>query len=131
MLRDIETRAGQSPRTEYYLGVTADNTLVGFARLGLTGVHAAKLGYAIRRDRWNHGYATEAVRTIIEYGFVQLALHRISAAVGPLNTASIAVLNKVGMRKEGVIRDHVFTNNEWRDSELYSILRHEWLAPER
>ena len=84
-------------------------------------VKAAKLGYAIRADRWGKGYATDAARRMIDFGFVELRLHRISAAIGPDNAASIAVVGKLGMKYEGRIRDHVFTNGAWRDSLLYSV----------
>ncbi|CRK60361.1 probable acetyltransferase [Alloactinosynnema sp. L-07] len=117
-------RARLSPRTEYYLAVAtpADDRLVGFARLGLGGVQAAKLGYAIAADHWGNGYATDAARTLIDYGFSELGLHRISAAIGPDNTASLAVIRRLGFTYEGRLRDHVHTNGAWRDSELYSIL---------
>jgi RimJ/RimL family protein N-acetyltransferase len=126
MITGAIERARHKPRTEYYLAV-ADETdaLIGFARLGFAGVKAAKLGYAIRADRWGKGYATDACRTMIEFGFTALRLHRISAAIGPDNAASIAVVRKLGMRHEGRLRDHVFTNGEWRDSELFAILEHE------
>src|SRR6266496_1533041 len=66
-------RAEITPRTEYYLAVTLpDDELIGFARLGLSGVQAAQLGYAIRRDLWGHGYATDATRTLVDFGFRQL-----------------------------------------------------------
>jgi [ribosomal protein S5]-alanine N-acetyltransferase len=121
-------RAGHDPRNEWYLGITtpADDELIGFARLGLTGVHAAKLGYAIAADHWGHGYATDAAQTMITFGFGVLDLHRVTAAIGPDNSASIAVVKKLGFTREGRLRDHVFTNGAWRDSELYSILVHEW-----
>lgn len=121
-------RARHEPRTEYYLAVAvADETdaLIGFARLGFAGVKAAKLGYAIRAGRWGKGYATDACRTMIEFRFTGLGLHRISAAIGRDNAASIAVVRKLGMAHEGRLRDHVFTNGEWRDSELFAILQHE------
>jgi ribosomal-protein-alanine N-acetyltransferase len=119
-------RACHEPRTEYYLAVTdEDDALIGFARLGFAGVKAAKLGYAIRADRWGKGYATDACHTMIEFGFTGLGLHRISAAIGPDNAASIAVARKLGMTHEGRLRDHVFTNGGWRDSELFAILEHE------
>jgi RimJ/RimL family protein N-acetyltransferase len=89
-------------------------------------VRAAKLGYAIRADRWGKGLATDATRRLIEFGFGKLGLHRISAAIGPDNAASVAVVRKLGMQYEGRIRDHVFTNGVWRDSLLYAILQHEW-----
>ncbi|GIJ44526.1 N-acetyltransferase GCN5 [Virgisporangium aliadipatigenens] len=120
-------RAQLDPRTEYYMAVTLpDDRLIGFVRLGLDGVQAAKLGYAIRADKWGHGYATDAARTITEFGFRQLNLHRISAAIGPENEASIAVVRQLGMQYEGRIRHHVFTNGSWRDSLLYSVLAEEW-----
>jgi RimJ/RimL family protein N-acetyltransferase len=63
---------------------------------------------------------------MISFGFQVQDLHRITAAIGPDNTASIAVVKKLGFTREGRLRDHVFTNGAWRDSELYSILVHEW-----
>jgi len=62
---------------------------------------------------------------MIRFGFDQLGLHRISAAIGPGNAASIAVVSKLGMRYEGRIRHHVHTNGAWRDSLLYSVLEDE------
>ncbi|WP_329110724.1 GNAT family N-acetyltransferase [Micromonospora sp. NBC_01699] len=125
------TRAKLVPRTEYYLAVTdadADDRMIGFARLGFSGVRAAKLGYAIHADHWGHGYATDAARTLIDFGFGQLGRHRITAAIGPENAASIAVVKRLGMQYEGHLRDHVHTGGTWRDSLLYSILATEWTA---
>lgn len=121
-------RASQTPRTEYYLGITthADDQLIGFARLGLGGVKAAKLGYAVVADHWGHGYATDAARALVNYGFTTLDLHRITAAIGPDNAASIAVATRLGFILEGRLRDHVFTNGAWRDSLLYSALASDW-----
>ncbi|MEO7193977.1 MAG: GNAT family protein [Pseudonocardiaceae bacterium] len=123
-------RAKHIPRTEYYLAVTTytDDRLIGFARLGLSGVQAAKLGFAIAAPHWGHGYALDAARTIIDYGFTTLELHRISAAIGPDNAASIALVTRLGFTHEGRLRDHVFTNGAWRDSILYSLLAREWRA---
>ncbi|MCA1705134.1 MAG: GNAT family N-acetyltransferase [Actinobacteria bacterium] len=127
MLSGTLERAKLEPRTEYYLAATtADEGLVGFARLGLNGVHAAKLGCAIAADYWRRGYALDAARTILDFGFRELKLHRISAAMGPDNAASIASVGQLGMSYEGRIRDHVYTNGEWRDSLLYSLLTQEW-----
>jgi ribosomal-protein-alanine N-acetyltransferase len=127
MIEGAISRAQTEPRNEYYLAVTdkADR-MIGFARLGLTGVKAAKLGYAIHADHWGHGYATDAARALITYGFTALGLHRITAAIGPENAGSIAVAKRLGMQYEGRLRDHVYTNGTWRDSVLYSILAQEW-----
>ncbi|MFI7026667.1 GNAT family N-acetyltransferase [Micromonospora sp. NPDC049900] len=129
MIEGAVIRAQQTPRTEYYLAVAdTEDRMIGFARLGLSGHQAAKLGYAINADHWGHGYATDAARTIIGYGFQELRLHRVTAAIGPDNAASIAVVKRLGMQYEGRLRDHVFTNGAWRDSLLYSILASEWIT---
>jgi RimJ/RimL family protein N-acetyltransferase len=63
---------------------------------------------------------------MITFAFRTLGLHRITAAIGPDNAPSIAVVKRLGFSREGHLRGHVFTNGGWRDSELYSILTHEW-----
>jgi [ribosomal protein S5]-alanine N-acetyltransferase len=130
MLTGAIERAKQTPRTEYYLAVTThtDDRLIGFVRLGLGGVRAAKLGGAGAVPHWGHGYALDTTRTIIDFGFTTLGLHRISTAIGPDNAASIALVTRLGFTKEGRLRDHVFTNGAWRDSILYSLLVQEWPA---
>ncbi len=129
MLDGIMTRAQLVPRTEYHLAVTLPEqpeAVIGFARLGLAGVRAGKLGYAIDADHTNHGHAIDAAAALTTYGFELLALHRISAAIGPDNHVSIKVAQRLGMSYEGRIRDHVHTNGSWRDSLLYSLLEPEW-----
>ncbi|WOT40651.1 GNAT family N-acetyltransferase [Streptomyces coeruleorubidus] len=130
MIEGTIKRAQQEPRSEFYLGVTKhdDNRVIGFARMGLSGVQAGKLGYAIAAQEWGRGYATDAARTLVTYAFKELGLHRVTAAIGPDNSASIAVVQQLGFTREGVLRDHVFANGSWRDSILYSVLEHEWQA---
>ena len=127
-------RRDQSPRTEFYLAVTpaqGPDRCVGFVRLAFDGVRAGKLGYAVAFNQWGRGYATDASHMIIDYGFRELGLHRISAAIGPDNHASIAIVKRLGMVREGTIRHHVFTNGAWRDSVLFSVLADEWLSRAR
>lgn len=126
MLAGTLARARADQRTEYYLAVTAHDRLVGFARLALSGVRAAKLGYAIAADEWGQGYGTDAARTLIGYAFEHLDLHRVTAAVGPANSSSLRLLERLGFVQEGRLRDHVFTHGAWRDSVLLSVLEHEW-----
>jgi ribosomal-protein-alanine N-acetyltransferase len=64
-------------------------------------------------------------QTIEQNSFRVLELHRITAAIGPDNAPSIAVVKKLGFTREGRLRDHVLTNGAWRDSEFYSILMHD------
>jgi RimJ/RimL family protein N-acetyltransferase len=131
MLKGVLERAQLEPRTEYYLAVTRpddERQVIGFARLGLDGVKAAKLGVALKPSAQGRGYAADAARALTGFGFQSLGLHRISAAIGPGNTASVRLVERLGFTREGTIRDHVFTNEAWRDSDLYSVLEHEWPA---
>ena len=86
----------------------------------------AELGYWLGPPYWGLGYATEAAREILRYGFQDLSLHRIFASHFKHNTASGRILLKLGMRYEGCQREHVRKWDRFVDSELYGILRHEW-----
>ncbi|MBT0772527.1 GNAT family N-acetyltransferase [Kineosporia sp. J2-2] len=79
-------------------------------------------GYILRRDHWGQGYATEASRAVLDLGFGQLGLHRITATCDPGNTASARVLEKSGLRREGLMRQHLRRGGQWRDSLLYAVL---------
>jgi RimJ/RimL family protein N-acetyltransferase len=129
MLTGILDRQHHDPRGEYYLAITlpaSERDVIGFARLGFAGVKAGKLGYALIPTAQGHGYVTDACGALIGYGFGELGLHRISAAIGPDNVASVRVVERLGFTREGRIRDHVHTNGAWRDSTLWSVLEHEW-----
>ena len=124
---DIE-RARSDPRPDYYLAVAEKSSgdLIGFIRIGLMRHAGGEIGYATRRDRWRHGLTADAVATMLGFAFETLELHRVQAACGPSNTGSQALLEKLGFQREGLMRDHVFTNGSWRDSILYSLLSDEW-----
>jgi [ribosomal protein S5]-alanine N-acetyltransferase len=129
MLNGIIERQQTSPRTEYYLAIVkADqrDDILGFVRLGLSGVRAADLGYAIQPASQRRGIAQVAATTMIDFAFEHLDLHRLVANIGPTNTASIQLIRSLGFAYEGTLRDHVFTNNTWRNSVSYSLLAPEW-----
>ncbi len=127
-LADDIARAQTDLRPDYYLAIANEaDLLIGFVRIGLGGHRSGELGYAIRREDWGKGYATEATTLMLDFGFHTLRLHRIQAACGPENHPSQRLLTKLGFIPEGRIRDHVFTNGAWRDSLLYSTLDHEWM----
>jgi [ribosomal protein S5]-alanine N-acetyltransferase len=85
----------------------------------------AELGYWIGVPFWGHGYATEAAREIVGYGFEELLLNRIFATVFAGNHASERVLRKIGMQHEGRMRQSVLKWGNFLDLELYSMLRKE------
>jgi [ribosomal protein S5]-alanine N-acetyltransferase len=86
----------------------------------------AELGYWLGVAYWGQGYATEAAREMLRYGFEDLHLHRIVAYHFKQNPASGRILQKLGMRYEGSQREHFRKWDQFVDSELYGILRREW-----
>jgi RimJ/RimL family protein N-acetyltransferase len=72
------------------------------------------------------GYGTEAMRLMVDYGFKYLKLHRISLTVYAFNPRAIRVYEKVGFKREGVMRDDLYWDGEYVDSIIMSILEHEW-----
>jgi ribosomal-protein-alanine N-acetyltransferase len=118
------------PRMAYHLAVVlkASGGLVGGCRIEVrNAVHGTgDVGYVVDRQHWGQGYATEAIRALIDFGFRRLALHRIWATCDVENHASARVLEKLGMRREGLLRHNVRRTGEWRDSYLYAIIEPEW-----
>jgi RimJ/RimL family protein N-acetyltransferase len=86
----------------------------------------AELGYWIGVPYWGCGYATEAARAMIQYGFDVLKLNRIQASHFANNPQSGRVLRKIGMQHEGCLRQHYLKWGEYVDSKVYGILRSEY-----
>jgi RimJ/RimL family protein N-acetyltransferase len=88
----------------------------------------AELGYWLAASAWGQGYATEAARAAIDFGFRDLALARVYAQVLAGNRASLHVLDKLGMINEGIKRQHICKARRLHDVVLYGLLRDEWSA---
>ncbi|QLH79486.1 GNAT family N-acetyltransferase [Halosimplex rubrum] len=86
----------------------------------------ANLGYWVHPDHQSEGYATEAARLVLDHGFEELRLHRISATVHADNEASKRVAEKLGFVHEGTKRDDDFVDGEYVDRDVYAVLREEW-----
>lgn len=93
--------------------------------IGLTSYiaqHArAELGFAIARPYWNQGYTTEAVRAVLTFAVHDLGLNRIEAFCKVENIASARVMEKAGMRLEGVLRQREFIKGRYEDLKIYGI----------
>lgn len=74
----------------------------------------------------NKGYGSEAMRLMTGYGFKELSLHRISLGVYNFNPRAIRVYEKIGYKREGVMRDALCWDGEYIDEIMMSILAHEW-----
>lgn len=85
----------------------------------------AELGYWIGKPYWSKGYASEAVKGLIKFGFEQLNLNRVHAHHFVRNPASGKVLNKCGMKYEGTLRQHIKKDDRYEDIDFYGILKSE------
>ena len=111
------------PRTTYTLAVTEPGGVpFGSVELETHGAHHADMGYVIRPERCGHGFASEAAAAILHFGFCTLGLHRIQAACRPENLASVRVLEKIGMIREGHRHDRFQIRGRWHDSLLYASI---------
>lgn len=86
------------------------------------------LGYWIGREFWNRGYCTEATRVIVEYSFQILDLHRIYAMHFAGNKSSGRVMEKMGMKREGLLREHVKKWGEYHHLVLYGLMKEEFFG---
>jgi [ribosomal protein S5]-alanine N-acetyltransferase len=119
----------KNPRNDYDIAVELkESSLI----IGACGIHISNsatregwIGYCFNKEYWRNGYAIEAAKAIVEFGFKNLNLHRIYATCDPNNIGSYKVLEKIGMKREGHLREHKLQRGKWRDSFLYSILEYE------
>ncbi|MFB6201554.1 MAG: GNAT family N-acetyltransferase [Halorhabdus sp.] len=86
----------------------------------------AELGYYVHPDCQGNGYATDAARRMVRYGFEDRRLEKVYANVYPDNEASKAVLASVGFHREGVFREHAFVRGERTDVHRYGLLATEF-----
>src|SRR5512132_1106778 len=120
----------QNPRTKFQLAITlkSTNELIGNCgiRLDKPNAFQADIGYELDPKHWNHGYATEAAHAIVDLGFSRFRLHRVWSWCVADNAASAHVLEKLGMRREGHLRQSEYYRGRWWDTLMYAILDEEW-----
>ena len=115
----------------FAISLPAGRELCGAVGLHISDAHQhAELGYWIGVPFWGKGYATEAARADVEFGFRNLRLRRIYAHHFAGNTASQRVLEKIGMIHEGRSRQHVMKWGQFIDLENYGLLAEEFAANE-
>ncbi|MGD6992015.1 GNAT family N-acetyltransferase [Sutcliffiella horikoshii] len=118
----------REPRTRFVFAIIYNKFMIGAGELNIRDFtnKVGEVAYIVNPDYWGKGVATEVATLLIDFGFEELKLHRIYATCDPRNIGSSKVLEKVGMTKEGRIREDLLIKDGWRDSLLYSILEHEW-----
>lgn len=87
-----------------------------------------EIAYGVHPDLWGRGLGTGIGHALLAIGFGELNLHRIHATCDPRNLGSARVLRRLGMTHEGRLRQTILIRDGWRDSDVFSILAHEWAA---
>lgn len=125
-LQSLFEAVNASPPTSYYwtISIIESQQFIGMAGLTLSN-DKFKLGeifYKFSPTFWGNGYGTETSKALINFGFEKLSLHKVEAGVATENYASIKVLEKSGMLKEGLRRKILPIRGEWKDNYHYAIV---------
>ncbi|MCR2762840.1 GNAT family N-acetyltransferase [Microbacterium sp. zg.B48] len=104
--------------------------LIGTMYLRLASVpdKAGELGWLLDPRFQGRGYAREAAGLLLDLSFGELGLHRVFAELDPRNAASVALCERLGMRREAHFREQMWFKGEWADTGVYAILEQEWSA---
>ncbi len=86
------------------------------------------VGYALGRAHWGKGYLGEALAAMLDHGFGALDLNRVEADIDPRNAASARALERLGFRREGLMRERWIVGGEICDTAFYGLLRRDWQA---
>lgn len=125
---NIRQRIEKAKRGEEIdLGIYIEDQLSG--SMGLKIVQKsrrAEIGYWLSKEYEGKGIMTDCVRALASYGFDVLKLHRIEIHCSVNNKKSSAIPKKLGFKLDGVFRDGSFLYDHFEDSEVYSMLEHEW-----
>jgi RimJ/RimL family protein N-acetyltransferase len=120
------------PRTQFQLALTlrSSGELIGNCGIRMREPDAiqADIGCELSPEHWGRGYATEAARAIIAFGFTELQLHRIWSWCIADNLGSARVLERLGMRPEGRLRENERYKGRYWDTLMFGMLEDEWRA---
>ncbi len=122
----------KEPRTSYFMAATdkATGTVIGEAILHVRNSRwqQGEIGWGVSSDYGGRGLGTEIGRALLELAFGKLNLHRVYAQCRVENHASFRIMEKLGMRKEGILRESVLARGAWWSSVQCSILATEHAA---
>ncbi|MDX8345165.1 GNAT family protein [Rossellomorea sp. YZS02] len=102
--------------------------------IGTCGFHAiskaykrCEIGYDLTPDQWGKGIMGEALSPLISYLFSDKGMNRVGAVIVPYNKASSRVVEKLGFKQEGLLREYILQDGHAYDANMYSLLKKEWL----
>ena len=118
------------PRTVYRLAITIPpaDRVIGIIKIScqFAKIREWEVGWAVHPDEWDRGIATEAARCIIDWAIKELNVHRVVAYCHADNAPSVRVMEKLGMLRDGRLREVRWLNGRWWDEYVYAVLEREW-----
>jgi RimJ/RimL family protein N-acetyltransferase len=118
-------RAG---KFQYAIECTAERALIGDIYVHLhDNLMQAEIGFTLAPAYQGKGYATEAVRAVLDRLFRLQGLHKVTGECDARNTPSAALLERLGFTREGLLRQQTYLKGEWTDDLIYGLLADEWL----
>lgn len=130
LLAEMASAHPDSPGIWFQVAVVrrTDGLLIGdcAAHVRPDDPRQAEIGFSFAPAHQGRGYATEAVRRLLDYLLVERGKHRVSAQCDDRNERSAALLRRAGMRREGLLVEATWAKGEWTNDELYAVLRTEW-----
>jgi [ribosomal protein S5]-alanine N-acetyltransferase len=123
-------RAAEKPRKHFCLAIKVPpiDKVIGHISLNSQNpeIKEWEIGWTIRMEDWGKGYASEAAHQMLEYALHDLNAHRVVAFCHAENAASAKVMGKIGMNKEGCLRQTRWFNDGWVDELVYAILESDY-----
>lgn len=130
LIASCQSLEPDTPGTWLQLAITlrGPGLLIGDCGLHLPAgeTRQAEVGITLAPAHQDKGYATEALKAVLEYLLVTLGKHRVYASVDPRNQPCIALLKRVGMRQEAHLRESLWFKGEWADDLIFAVLDREW-----
>lgn len=115
----------------FFIARRADDSFVGVVNVNdivMGGLRTGTLGYYVAAAFARKGYMTEGLGLVLDHVFTTSDLHRVESNIQPANLASIALVRRLGFRKEGFSPAFMQIDGVWRDHERWAILADEWVA---
>lgn len=117
-----------NPRAMFQLAITTkDNILIGSCGIRMEYDRQASIGCELARKWQKSGYAYEAVRELINYGFTSLELHRLYAETISENLAAIKLCKLLGLRIEAELIENKYFQGRWWNTSIMALLNREWV----
>lgn len=128
MIRALNSLYNNKEGFRWAIVTKKDNNVIGTCGYNnwIKKSSRGEIGYELGKEYWGKGYASEAVKEIIKYGFKNMNLNRIEAFTVPEATSSINLLKKLGFKQEGTLRQYGYWNMRYWDENIYSLLKRDW-----